>query len=257
MISDEECFERAIEAAQSHRRERSEQAGKSLRQSQHFIQISEEPDAQFYPVYRVIAEMKGLGLTAPSESQQHLRHNLQKLLNFGWVEITQSHSQFSNIFMRYTADCQILAGASPGKSEGTRPETGKTFWVRSESSLAVTTPEDLPETPSGNEGAARQITRNIFERNPTLRRACIAHYTAKDGRLACQACDMDFASIYGGDIGAGFIHIHHLDPLGNAAQRETDPLRDLVPLCPNCHAMVHKTDPPLTPAALRKRMEHS
>ena len=56
---------------------------------------------------------------------------------------------------------------------------------------------------------------------------------------------MNFEKTYG-ERGKGFIHVHHLDPLGTRKKRKKiDPIKDLVPVCPNCHAMLHSTDPPL------------
>ncbi len=103
---------------------------------------------------------------------------------------------------------------------------------------------DLPpageEIPHGREGAEVQVTSSQYERDPKLRRACVEYFVRQDGQLKCQVCDLDFSQRYG-EIGRGFIHIHHKDPLGEGqGEREVDPIRDLVPVCPNCHAMLHK-----------------
>mgnify|MGYP002382359038 CR=1 FL=1 len=96
------------------------------------------------------------------------------------------------------------------------------------------------------EAAASEVTLTRHERNPEARRRCIEHFG-----LSCQACAMNFATVYG-DVGEGFIHVHHLSPLGKAeAEREVDPLRDLRPVCANCHAMLHRREPPLTIQELR------
>jgi len=91
--------------------------------------------------------------------------------------------------------------------------------------------------PSGLfEGAVRQVTVNAYERSIGARAACIAHYGAK-----CQVCgfDFDFEEAYG-EIGRGYIHVHHRVPLSEIGQEyQVDPVRDLIPVCPNCHAMLH------------------
>lgn len=101
---------------------------------------------------------------------------------------------------------------------------------------------DLPPDPAPQtllEGAERQVTGSRRERNPVARKLCIEHHT-RNGRLACVACDIDFGETYG-MLGAGFIHVHHLDQLADTeGEREIDPVRDLVPVCPNCHAMIHR-----------------
>lgn len=90
------------------------------------------------------------------------------------------------------------------------------------------------------EGGKRVITINAFERSGPARRACIEHFGSK-----CDACHFDFGKTFG-QLGEGFIHVHHRNPV--SAQDEEyhlDPIRDLIPLCPNCHAMVHRTNPPM------------
>ncbi|ACB84389.1 HNH endonuclease [Natranaerobius thermophilus] len=60
-----------------------------------------------------------------------------------------------------------------------------------------------------------------------------------------------------GEIGEGFIHIHHIVPIKNKGGNYTlDPVRDLRPVCPNCHAMLHREDPPLKIDELKKQLEN-
>jgi len=88
------------------------------------------------------------------------------------------------------------------------------------------------------EGAKKQITVNSYERNPKARESCIRHYGTK-----CFICNFDFEEVYG-EIGKGFIHVHHIKPLSEIVEKyEVDPIKDLRPICPNCHAMLHKRVP--------------
>lgn len=96
----------------------------------------------------------------------------------------------------------------------------------------------LPGEISGSsllvEGATRQTTVNAYERNPEARRRCLEHR----GR-ACCVCKMEFGSVYG-PLAEGFIHVHHLKPLSEIGEEyEVDPVEDLRPVCPNCHAVIH------------------
>ncbi len=97
------------------------------------------------------------------------------------------------------------------------------------------------------EQATRRVQVNRFESSPEAQRICIAHHGT-----SCAACGLSFESTYGG-AAAGFIEVHHLVPpelLGSDYQ--LDPVADLVPLCPNCHAMAHLgVATPLTVAELR------
>ncbi len=79
------------------------------------------------------------------------------------------------------------------------------------------------------------MTLTKYERNPFARKACIAHHG-----LSCSVCNFNFEQEYG-DIGKSFIHVHHLRQVAKVGkQYSIDPIKDLRPVCPNCHAMIHK-----------------
>lgn len=101
------------------------------------------------------------------------------------------------------------------------------------------------------EGAVKKSSVNRYERDDTARQACIDHYGA-----VCQACGMDFHKQYG-DLGKGFIHVHHITPLHTIQESyEVDPIKDLVPVCPNCHAMIHRIkDTTLSVDELKQRIQ--
>ncbi|VWB86990.1 HNH endonuclease [Burkholderia metallica] len=100
------------------------------------------------------------------------------------------------------------------------------------------------------EGAKLRVEVNRYERSPVNRAACIEHYG-----LRCQCCGFDFADFYG-DLGDGYIEVHHRTPVSKLGDDYVvDPVRDLVPLCGNCHAMVHRTDPPTVVEDLRAQLD--
>ncbi|MBN7124804.1 hypothetical protein BSU01_24370 [Erwinia billingiae] len=78
------------------------------------------------------------------------------------------------------------------------------------------------------------------------RRECLQHYGYR-----CRGCGFSFADVYG-EPGSGFIHVHHIKPLhtvGNGYRLNA--INDLILLCPNCHAMVHRTSPVMDIETLR------
>ncbi len=117
-----------------------------------------------------------------------------------------------------------------------RPE----YLIPAESSLRVVPlADEVPVTLPIREGAKYQLTVNAYERDPTARNICITEYGAK-----CAVCGMSFGEVYGPQA-AGFIHVHHLRPLTEIGHEyQVDPIKDLIPLCPNCHAVVHLRTPP-------------
>lgn len=102
------------------------------------------------------------------------------------------------------------------------------------------------------EGAVTRVAVNRFERNAHARAACIAHHGA-----VCAVCGFDFAKVYG-DIGDGVITVHHLRELSTIGEEyEVDPVKDLLPVCDNCHRMLHTTRPAMKPDALRRRLRRA
>lgn len=96
------------------------------------------------------------------------------------------------------------------------------------------------------EGAAQRVVATRYERNRANRLRCIRHYGSK-----CWVCDFDFAERYG-PAGQGLIVVHHVIPVSQLGPGyRLNPLRDLVPLCDNCHRMVHTQEPPISPEDLR------
>ena len=85
------------------------------------------------------------------------------------------------------------------------------------------------------EGERKHTEYERLHRNPALRQACINKYGYQ-----CQCCGMNFAEVYGEQLGARFIEVHHLKMLSTYDEsRPTDYVENLVPLCANCHAMIH------------------
>ena len=110
-------------------------------------------------------------------------------------------------------------------------------------------PADLDDSPQliTTEGGSKKIIVNSYERDPKAREECIKHYGC-----FCQVCRFDFEKAYG-DVGKGYIHVHHIVPLSTInASYVVNPIKDLLPLCPNCHAMIHKFKPTPHPKVLKE-----
>jgi 5-methylcytosine-specific restriction protein A len=96
------------------------------------------------------------------------------------------------------------------------------------------------------EGARVTVQANRYELDRRNRAAAIAIHGC-----ICAACGADFGARYGA-IASGFIEVHHLTPVSQlGANYVIDPAKDLVPLCPNCHCVAHRRDPPYSTDELR------
>ena len=99
------------------------------------------------------------------------------------------------------------------------------------------------------EGTIQTTTVNRFERDANARLESIAHHGC-----FCQICGFNFEKAYGA-IGRGVIHVHHLVPLSTIGEQyQVDPKKDLLPVCPNCHEMAHRREPPYKPEELRRML---
>jgi 5-methylcytosine-specific restriction protein A len=123
----------------------------------------------------------------------------------------------------------------------------------SASVVALLPLEELDDTATGGfpEGAAVQVVVNRYERDRRNRAAAIAIHG-----VACVACRIDMGQKYGA-AAAGLIEVHHLTPVSQLGEGYIlNPATDLVPLCPNCHGVVHRREPPFTPAEVSRMLAH-
>jgi predicted HNH restriction endonuclease len=95
-------------------------------------------------------------------------------------------------------------------------------------------PDELDAAAPIHEGARYQVLVNAYERNTEARRRCLAAHGT-----TCCICGFNFGVVYGPDA-EGYIHVHHVKPLSEIGEEyEVDPVADLRPVCPNCHAVLH------------------
>ena len=107
-------------------------------------------------------------------------------------------------------------------------------------------------TQSGNfvEGAVRDVVMRLHERSAAAREACISHYG-----YSCFICKARLRERYKG-LTMDLIQVHHETPISSkSVASDVDPVADLKPVCPNCHAVVHSRTPPYTVAEVQAMYE--
>ena len=120
------------------------------------------------------------------------------------------------------------------------------------SGLSPVYPDEIDPQELFVEGARKKVTVNAYERNPQARQKCLDTHGYK-----CSVCEMRFEEYYG-DLGRGFIQVHHIKELSNiSGEYEVDPVKDLCPVCPNCHAMLHQEKPALSVDELRQHLTNA
>lgn len=92
---------------------------------------------------------------------------------------------------------------------------------------------DIPE--ESYEGFVKTVLVNKYERSSIARKRCVEYHG-----YSCAVCGMNFEHVYG-ELGKNFIHVHHIVPLNEIGKEYiVDYKKDLIPVCPNCHAMLHR-----------------
>ncbi len=99
------------------------------------------------------------------------------------------------------------------------------------------------------EGDPRLAAHFRYERSRRNRAAALSIHG-----YGCFACSTNMEAVYG-PLGADFIHVHHENMLADqGGAHQVDPYTDLVPLCPNCHAIAHRRRPPYSVQEIREAL---
>lgn len=142
--------------------------------------------------------------------------------------------------------CETRRSLSGPSSTEALVEVGTTCLVLTLSALVIDSTDPEAEQLGETEGSVSHVVSTRYERSPLNRFRCMEYYGT-----SCWICDSNFEDIYG-PIGQGFIEVHHRIPVSEIGPNYSiDPKRDLIPLCSNCHSMVHRRKPPYTPVELR------
>jgi hypothetical protein len=132
----------------------------------------------------------------------------------------------------------------------------QTLWLASDSSVAKGenirwTLAKCKETKRSEqiiyfEGKRFTVSSTAIERDSLARQKCLEHFG-----YSCSVCSINFEKEYG-EIGRNYIHVHHrIDLASKQGEHIVDPTLDLIPLCPNCHAMVHMEKPAMSVEELK------
>lgn len=85
------------------------------------------------------------------------------------------------------------------------------------------------------EGSKKELSINTYERNQNARKQCLAYHG-----YHCKICGFNFYEKYG-VLGLNYIQVHHIVPISQIGRSyHIDPIKDLIPVCANCHAMIHR-----------------
>jgi 5-methylcytosine-specific restriction enzyme A len=184
---------------------------------------------------------------------KEIQDKVLEIYCLGKVPDNYSHEKsFRQTIQRKIEDyCPQAEGYDPSKKEGKFLRIGYGMYKIATGHMQKEFPaiEEVPDFEQYIEGATKKIAVNRFERSQEARKKCIEHYG-----FSCVVCNFDFEKTYG-EIGKAFIHVHHVLPLSEVQESYVvDPIRDLRPVCANCHAMVHRVSPALSVKNLQEAL---
>ncbi len=107
-----------------------------------------------------------------------------------------------------------------------------------------------PEADAFPEGRLTYVCHLRRERNQALVEAAKRLVLEKEGQLRCSVCGFSFEETYG-EPGRGFIEMHHVVPISQLVESSVTHVSDLVPVCSNCHRMLHRRRPWVSVADLK------
>lgn len=93
-----------------------------------------------------------------------------------------------------------------------------------------------------NEGRITLRIHKVRERDPKIKKKAIDLFVKQNGYVFCELCNFSFEEKYG-NIGKGYIEVHHLKPISQYDENELTSIENLKLVCSNCHRMIHRGDP--------------
>jgi 5-methylcytosine-specific restriction protein A len=133
--------------------------------------------------------------------------------------------------------------------------SGRGYWTLAERDWGTEGLDEEGEasgpTEMHREGHRTRVSVNRYERDRAARLKCLASHGT-----SCAVCSLRLSDVYG-PVAEGRIHVHHLVPISSIGEEyNLDPVRDLRPVCPNCHFVMHlRKDPPYSIEELREMIE--
>jgi len=180
--------------------------------------------------------------------EQHFRSD-KKFTNYIKVKFDCIlDSEFNNILeIEYLSDIKFQWFAQSAKTiSDSVAKKIEIYWTELAKSSSIY-PNEIIDNKTIYEGSFSKVLVNKYERNPEARQICLSQYG-----YSCSVCSINFENVYG-DLGKKFIHVHHIKPLSEIQETYiVNPLTDLVPVCPNCHAMFHRSQNTLSISKLRE-----
>lgn len=178
--------------------------------------------------------------------EQLVRYYLTMEFNDEWMTVGNGHTAWKSL--RYYLD---FRANKEGIDWKTIYESLKREFEKQREEIKKRKEREQRSKKEFTEGNVVESHYDRRERDHGARLKCIEHYGCK-----CAICGFDFEAKYG-DVGKEFIEVHHIVPISSSeGEHEVDPINDLIPVCSNCHSILHRRRPePYLPADVKQMLE--
>ncbi|WP_447042931.1 HNH endonuclease [Vreelandella sp. H-I2] len=161
------------------------------------------------------------------------REKLADAVGRSWDDINETRFKLSS-FPGALAEFKVFLTDLSNSIDVIRERSNGHGYLPSDYQDIVNCPTETENEEDFPEGARLKVFVNRYERSRKARTACIAKHGA-----SCFFCGFDYGERYG-DAYSGFIHVHHIVPISKIGKKyKVNFEKDLVPVCPNCHAVIH------------------
>lgn len=187
------------------------------------IVVNKETQLPGIGFYKLYDELNGTKYASNKYFEEKIRNEVKKaILNCGdWYKLSEY------------LDIEIEGIVTPKENSKTENKTNSVSINNNDlSKFESVFPEEVSE--KYQEGTVKSVLVNKYERNPIAKKKCIEYFGTQ-----CQICGFKFSEKYGA-IFENKIHVHHIKPIAEIGEEyEIDPIKDLIPVCPNCHMILH------------------
>lgn len=111
---------------------------------------------------------------------------------------------------------------------------------------------EMPKVSQPQEKVESLTEESAEKDEKSIKKACLEYYGA-----ICDLCGFDYGYTYG-EAFENMIEIHnvkHTHEVGNEISPDTDPIKDLIPICCNCHQVIHSQNPPISIEKMREMIK--
>lgn len=211
------------------------------------ITITCEPQQYAAEFVKIISDSVEQERLVFSQYWNELQHNGKVLLKVNDIPLTtqefvENREQWNKFYLRYTQ-----APYFDADKDDEAYVVSKYISLICAMMLSLVKYEIVGYSEGQKEGSVKTVQSKRYERNPINRELCLL-----EKGYTCSICGFNFETTYG-NLGKDFIHVHHTMPVHMMGENYiVNPSEELFPVCPNCHAMLHRKDPPYTIEELKK-----